>query len=334
MESDIMHVIRKRNVHQILPIGLGYLAECGIPMPSRAGDVLVAPGPVTTVYDRPAERVLFWAERDANPFLHFFESLWILAGRNDVALPARFAQRMRDFSDDGVTFHGAYGHRLRNHFGVDQLEVAVQMLNANPYNRRIVLQLWDPKEDLARDGKDLPCNQSILLNVSFGRRDERNRLNMMVTSRSHDIIWGAYGANAVQFPFIQEYLAGRLNLEIGNLTQVSWNYHAYVDVYNKTRRGALLVPHDECPYTTGEIAPYPLMTVPEAWNRDLLLFFEDPHSYGYTNSFFSQVAKPLWFSHAAFKKKDIIGAIEIVEQCQASDWRKAAREWLLRRKKS
>src|SRR5271154_5758040 len=47
-------------------------------------------GVFITEYEKPDERVLFSQTRDANPFFHFFESLWILAGREDVEFLAQF----------------------------------------------------------------------------------------------------------------------------------------------------------------------------------------------------------------------------------------------------
>lgn len=338
-----MHVIRGRNVHQILPLGLRYLTECGIPRPSRVGDVLVAPGPVTTVFENPRERVLFWAERDASPWLHFFESLWILAGRNDLAFMSQFVKRFADYSDDGATLHGAYGHRLRHWFSNgnahsnDQLQIAIDELRANPLSRRVVLQLWDAEEDLGRNGKDLPCNQQLFLNVGLGRRDERNRLHMMVTCRSHDIIWGAYGANAVHFSFIHEYLAGQLNLEVGNMTFVSMNYHAYRDVYEKVARGelALRAPSwDTCPYTTGDVKPYPLIDHPESWDEELRRFLDSSaidRNKSWKNTFFRQVAGPMWRAHVRYKAGEAEAAMMEASLIGASDWRRAAEEWLQRR---
>lgn len=331
-----MHVIRTRNVHTALPLGLRYLDGNSVPMPSRNGDVFVARGPVTTVYVNPCERVLFWPERDANPFLHFFDAMWCLAGRNDVALLARFAARMASFSDDGTTLHGAYGYRLRNFYQMDQLDKAVDMLTVNPWDRRVVLQLWDANEDLGRQGNDLPCNQQLMLRVAYGRANERNRLHMMVTSRSHDIIWGLYGANAVQFSYIQEYLAGRLNLEVGTLTNVSWNYHAYDEVYRKTYRGGLHTVWAEaleCPYATGEVKPYPLMIEPDAWGDELEQFMDDQERNGpWVNPFFPEVAQPLWLAHAR-RKDDPTEAMRWAKSVTATDWRKAAVEWLERRQR-
>ena len=67
--------------------------------------------PCCIVYNNPCERVLFYPERDANPVFHFMESLWMLAGRRDVEWISMFNNGISQYSDDGVLFHAAYGHR-------------------------------------------------------------------------------------------------------------------------------------------------------------------------------------------------------------------------------
>lgn len=329
-----MHLIRARNVHQALPMGLAHLRACGIPMPSRAGDVIAAPMPVSVVYDEPTERVLFWPERDANQFFHFFEALWMLAGRRDVKYVAHFVKRMAEYSDNGQVLQGAYGYRWRRYFGKDQLDYVVELLKNDPFTRRAVVTMWDPRLDLQKENKskDHPCNLQLVFRVLYGRTNEPNRLHMMVTNRSNDAIWGLFGANAVHMSAVQEYVAGHLGLKVGTMTTVAMNFHAYVDVFNKTYVGALTyTPSPRCPYRVEEVAPYPMVTVPEIWDRDLRLFMEDPSTNGTEDPFFARVAKPLWFAHEAYKKKDIPAALEILEQCHATDWRRAARGWLERR---
>jgi hypothetical protein len=80
-----MHVIEARNVNDAYPLGYDRLMRYGSKAPSRYGEVVEIRGPVTTRYAAPLERVLFDPVRNANPFFHFFEALWILAGRQDVA---------------------------------------------------------------------------------------------------------------------------------------------------------------------------------------------------------------------------------------------------------
>jgi len=221
-------VIRARNVHEALPIGLKLLRNEGIHRQSRNGPVRVYPEPVTTLYAYPHERVVFWSQRDANPFLHLYESLWMLAGRNDVAPLVKYVDRFNEYSDDGVTLHGAYGYRWRKHFCMDQLPIIAHRLKHDPTDRRCVLQMWDVEDDLGKDGRDLPCNLTVTFQINH-----LGELEMTVFNRSNDIIWGAYGANAVHFSMLQEYMSCLTGVKMGVYRQVSVNYHAYVDVLEK-----------------------------------------------------------------------------------------------------
>lgn len=332
-----MHVIRARNVHTILPLGLRYLYSVQQPIQSRVGEALTAPLPVTSIYERPTERVIFWPERDAHPWFHFFEALWMLAGRDDLAYVQNFVGRMADYSDNGRSLHGAYGYRWRYHFGFDQIKLIINLLTRDPFSRRAVLQMWDPSDDLDSESKDLPCNISIMFRVAYGKRDAPNQLLTTVINRSNDILYGLYGANAVHMSMLAEYIASSLGLVVGPLTTVSNNFHAYTDVFNRVYRGGLLPQATDaveagCPYTRSDVAPYPLMaSSTKDWDLDLLLFLEDPRSNKFRDRFFTRVAKPLWFAHEAVKHKAYADALEILDQCVATDWRRVAVEWVQRR---
>lgn len=352
-----MHVIRRRNPHSCLPYGLRHLAEVGLPEGSRDGDVLVAPGPMATVYDRPTERVVFWPERDANPFFHLFEGLWMLAGRNDLALPQRFIKSFDRFSDDGKTLHGAYGHRWR-HWpqeynqgepepwggGRDQLDRIVELMAGHSRTRRAVLTMWDPNRDLfPAQGADVPCNTTIYFAEVNGKVNERNRLNMLVCCRSNDICMGLYGANAVHMSMLQEYMAARLDLEVGTMTTVSANFHSYRRDYDRVRTGALALwtpAWDECPYGRGEVEPYPLVKDAASWDVDLGLFFklaeskdlvESPKANRWSNPFFPEVAAPMWLAHEAWREQNWRHAGYYARGIAATDWQLAAGQWLARR---
>lgn len=221
-----MHVIEARNVNDALYLGIEHLSKVGIRRDSRNGPVKIAPTPVTTVYQRPLERVVLWPERDANPFFHLYESLWMLAGRRDVAPLARYAKQMLEYSDDGKTLHGAYGYRWRHYFNHDQLKLIAEALQKNPDDRRQVLQMWSAELDLGRTGKDVPCNVMATFQINT-----EGTLDLTVFCRSNDIIWGAYGANAVHFSFLLEYMALWVGVPVGRLYQVSVNWHAYLEVF-------------------------------------------------------------------------------------------------------
>lgn len=226
-----MHVLNVRDVNEALPRALAYLRDCGTPESTRNGPALVAPGPVATVYRDPRRRVLFDPARDANPFFHLFESLWILAGRRDVKFLSWFNSRIADYSDDGDTFHAPYGYRLRKQWG-DQVEIACDMLRKDSQNRRAVLQIWSPLMDLGVVSKDLPCNDTVMLRVredALSFHPSKRELDITVCNRSNDAIWGAYGANAVQFSMLQEYMAWHLNVGVGKYVQMSNNLHVYTE---------------------------------------------------------------------------------------------------------
>lgn len=340
-----MQVIKARNVHQALPEGLLALKTYGEVRDSRNGPVIVMPGPVTTLYLKPKERVLFHPDRDANPFFHFFESLWMLAGKNDVASVARYAKQMEKYSDDGKTLHGAYGHRWRRHFqdlnedGFDQLPIIINALKENPEDRRQVLQMWDAQIDLGRTGKDIPCNTQ-----AYFSRNGEGALDMTVCNRSNDVIWGAYGANAVHFSMLQEYIASAIGCEVGCYWQLSNNFHAYVDVYNKIEHlsdraadGYSTVAH--CPYMAEDVSPFPIMTVNrEIWDQDLEMFLDEGVVMGLRDPFFRKVAQPILMAHKAYTEDSghdrYLVPLEILAQCRASDWKLACEEWIQRRYKN
>ncbi len=320
-----MQIISARNVSEALILGLQAVNEEGLLRDSRNGPVKVFEYPVTTVYEKPDERVVFYPDRDANPYFHFMEGLWMIAGRNDVEWISRFNASIANYSDDGVTFHGAYGYRWRKHFGFDQIDIIAEQLRANPDDRRIVLQMWDPKVDLARGGKDFPCNTAIKFRIVDGR------LDMTVENRSNDMIWGAYGANAVHFSMLQEYMAAKIGVSLGHYWQVSTNFHSYMDTLKK--HSALLLEKPSSPYHTGEVEPFRMVNVNILdWESQLEVFMQEgDRAMGYTDPFFKRVAVPLLQSHRAFKQKDFAKAIALAEGCMAKDWSRATVEWLGRR---
>ncbi len=335
-----MQVLNVRNVHDALIRGVDLLETENFKERTRNGVVYRAKTPVTTVYEKPKERVLFWEERDANPFFHFMEGLWMLTGRNDLDFVKGYARNMKNYSDDGETLWGAYGWRWRSYFGKDQLKIIIDRLKAEPEDRRCVLQMWDAKEDLNRDGKDVPCNTSI-----YFSEDHTGRLEMTVSNRSNDIIWGAYGANAVHMSMLQEYVAHAIGRPVGRYYQISNNYHAYIDIYEKLLKKlndrdaldfySIKYPMVGNPYEKHKVSPYSMFndTNIREWERDLEIFmerkpFKDCKFY---DKFFTEVAAPMQDAFRLHKMGETEEAMVEISRCKATDWRRACYEWLERR---
>lgn len=333
-----MKVINARNVSDALILGLQSIAEHGKRRDSRNGPVRVFDTPVATCYENPRERVILHPERDCNPFFHFMEALWMLGGRNDVEFISRYSSNIANFSDDGVTFHGAYGHRWRNHFGneagvIDQLITIIHALHKNPDDRRIVLQMWDPMEDLGMEGKDFPCNVTATFRIHNGN------LDMTVFNRSNDMIWGAYGANAVHFSMLQEVVAAFIGCGVGRYWQISTNLHAYDSTYDRHGEALIKKSAGFSEYELGEISPYPMIsTTMDRWFSELDMFLVEGHSaIGYVDPFFKKVAVPMSAAWEAWKNRQNPMYYEITMEhlsgIVATDWRRACEEWIDRRYK-
>lgn len=160
-----------------------------------------------------------------NPAFALAEVIWIICGRNDSAMLNYFNPQLKNYAGDGHAYHGAYGHRLRKHFGIDQLERAHGTLQGNVDSRQVVLQIWDstvdlPETDGAPKAKDIPCNVCSLLKVRNGR------LEWAQIMRSNDIILGL-PHNIVQFTSLQEIMAGWLNILPGSYHHFADSLHLY-----------------------------------------------------------------------------------------------------------
>ena len=326
--------IHARNVNDGFAQALHLLVKEGEKAHSRNGDVVVLPEPIIISYSHPWERVLFSPMRNANPFFHLMESLWMLRGRNDLRWPAYFNSRFSQYSDDNVKLHGAYGHRWRLWFDVDQLAVIIDTLKKDAESRRCVLQIWSAKGDLvSHDGeggpasRDLPCNTQVYFSI-------RNRqLHMTVCNRSNDVIWGAFGANAVHFSILMEYMAAMIGVPMGIYTQFSNNLHLYPETLaamgcDARTLAANVLRTDRYIFDTHS---YPLIADTTTWDRELQLFLVDPlQKMVCSNPFFTDVAQPVY---AAWRKrKERLGSgLDEAASIKAEDWLVACVDWITRK---
>lgn len=317
-------LIKARNVNQIFPLGIMYLNKQGEERDSRNGPTLEIMEPAMVTYQFPDERVLFSPERDANPFFHLFESLWMLAGRADVAFLDEYNKGMAQYSDDGIRFNAPYGYRLRHTFGYDQLESVIRRLKRNPDDRRLVLQIHDPSDaNLRGDSRDHACNLAITPRV------RRGNLDWTVFNRSNDYVFGMTGANVVHMSVIHEYVAAMAGYKLGSYTQISNCVHAYTEnpVWQRVKDLPVAV---NDPYLNNQVEPFPLVSRRDIWDKELMSWMDCPWSgRKYAEPFFELVAKPMAITHRAHKaNKDglkYVGAIE------ATDWRLACTNWLRKR---
>lgn len=401
-----MHV-KVRNVNEAFTKLIKEMGSGELPVtskPSRAGDVLKIDEPVLLTFEQPTERVLFNQARDCNPFFHVFESLWMLAGRNDVEPLKYYSSKIGDVaSDDGNTFNGAYGWRWRKHPGkpigkngvwytkaIDQLPILINHLKTKPESRRAVLQMWRVVDDLLKIDphtnpdckdcggsgiaeldvgvdphtgevqkdigtcscvtpatKDVCCNTAAyfsLRNVDTPKGDGFSHLDMTVTNRSNDLIWGLLGANIVHFSFLQEYMACALGVEVGHYHQFANDLHVYTANNGGFKPDQWLA--DLTPDFYQTIAPInrvhiPLVRDVTMFDREVNEFVEankqipPPDFYREWNEPFLQfVAQPMMEAFHHHKERLYNLSLDFCDQIESTDWRIAARNWIIKRRDS
>lgn len=320
--------ITEKNVTSALPVAVMHLKHGGVVQESQHGVTIEYPEPVSVCYQNPMERVLFNDKREPNPFFQFFESLWILAGRDDVAFLTKFNKNMANYSDNKIDYYGAYGMRLRNDDngdGFDQIQLAIDRLKANQDDRQVVLTIRRAR-DLWYTGKDTPCNMLVACKIREGR------LNIHVMNRSNDLLWGMMGTNIVQFSMLQEYMANKIGCGVGTYHQTTDSMHVYANDLWDIAKEMSIVQYD--PYYTCEVEPYPLGADSVQWDKDLdNLFdhFDNAVVVQARTQFFKEVVWPMYNTWEAHKEGKPLSAIEYVNSIGASDWRLACFDWLVKR---
>ncbi len=196
---------------------------------SRAGDTYELLHTGISV-ENPRQRWISSRRPPLNPAYALAEIVWIMTGRNDSAFLNYFNTELPKFAGLGDTYYGAYGYRLRTHFGLDQLERAYEALKHNPNSRQVVLEIWDGKIDLPgpkgqESSTDVPCNLLSMLKV------RHSKLEWLQIMRSSDIYRGL-PYDIVQFSMLQEIIAGWLGLELGSYNHVSDSLHLYTNCLN------------------------------------------------------------------------------------------------------
>lgn len=179
---------------------------------------------VLTIED-PRQRWIVSREPPLNMAFALAEIVWIMRGRRDLAFLSFWNKNLRKYVGPGPELNGAYGHRIRNHLGFDQLNRIYKAIKHDNDTRQAVLQIWDSRTDIPKpDGSpadpDIPCNVVAMPKLRNGK------LEWMQVIRSNDMFLGI-PHNIVQFTCMQEVLAGWLGVDCGSYNQISDSLHIY-----------------------------------------------------------------------------------------------------------
>lgn len=226
------------NINDALPNLLHRVLSQGTVIESRAGKTLEITMQQILLIDPSRQKEITVAGRRASLPAQIAETMWILSGRNDVEWLSHYLPRAAEFSDDGETWRGGYGPRLRaweyRHdgekwdAGIDQLKHIVDLLTNDPGTRRAVFNIYNPQID-TEPGKDIPCNNWVHFLPRGGV------LHAHVAIRSNDLFWGWSGINAFEWTSLLQVVAGLAGMVPGGVTFSISSLHLYERHWAKAR---------------------------------------------------------------------------------------------------
>ncbi len=149
------------------------------------------------------------------------ELLWYLNGTDDLDFIQYYLSRYNMSAEDDGSVHGAYGPRLFDSSGINQIENTISLLKRKPTSRRAAIQLFEAR-DLLSDYRDIPCTCTMQFMIRKGR------LNMMVYMRSNDAYRGL-PHDIFAFTMLQEIISRSLSVELGYYRHSVGSLHLYED---------------------------------------------------------------------------------------------------------
>jgi thymidylate synthase len=212
-----MLIVRSNSVDNLYLIALEFLMNHGN-MTMPRGYQCLELSPFCTILNNIQYNILTNSFRKASKRFMAAELLWILLGRNDVEMIGFYSKKIKAYSDDGLTFFGAYGPPIMSQFSYVE-----NALRQDPWTRQAVLTIWRENPPVT---KDVPCT----ITMQFIRRP-LERLNLNVYMRSQDA-WLGFPYDIHNFTCLQLILAAILGLEPGELRLMQGSFHVYQEHYD------------------------------------------------------------------------------------------------------
>ena len=151
------------------------------------------------------------------------EQVWFLMGNKNLAFLQRFTKIWDDFAEANNCVQSAYGYRWRKHFGRDQIEGLIKLLQKDPTSRHGVIMIWDPSDDglfFGTKKKNVPCPYTFTVQIIGGK------LHLHLIIRSNDMMLGN-PHDVAGFALLSYFLAEKLKVPVGFLTISISNAHIY-----------------------------------------------------------------------------------------------------------
>lgn len=217
-------IIMGKTANEVWRKAVGMLLEQKETQAGRTGEVFELLHTFISI-EEPRQRWVFDRMPPMSISFALAELVWIVNGEERSDVINFWNPKLPSFAGEGPVYYGAYGKRIRSHFGFDQLDAVYNALQNVPESRQVAIQIYDVVKDFPIENgqprdKDIPCNICSLLKVRDGR------LEWSQIMRSNDVLLGM-PYNFIQFTGLQEILAGWLGLEMGSYNHYSDSLHLY-----------------------------------------------------------------------------------------------------------
>lgn len=188
--------------------------------PSRDGAVAAEVLNAVTVVKDPTRNIVKSTDRKMPMRYAVGELLWYLSGSNRLQDISKFSKVWERMTDDGETLNSAYGYRILERYGFNQIDYITSVLKKDPYSRQAVIHIKDCLDYRAFPTKDVPCTMHLQYFIRDGK------LHATTNMRSNDL-WTGFPYDVFCFTCIQIIIAFRLGVDIGTYTHIVGSLHLY-----------------------------------------------------------------------------------------------------------
>ena len=183
------------------------------------------------------------------------EMLWIYQDQSNSLDLLEDKYNVHYWSDwevgDSRTIGQRYGAVVKKH---DITNKILKQLEANPWNRRNIISLWDYDAFEETEGL-LPCAFQTMFDVR--RVDEEIYLDATLTQRSNDMLV-AHHINAMQYVALQMMIAKHFGWKVGKFFYFINNLHIYDNQFEQVEELLRREPSD--------CQPHLVLNVPDGTN--------------------------------------------------------------------
>lgn len=183
------------------------------------------------------------------------EMLWIYQDQSNSLVLLEDKYNVHYWNDwevgDSRTIGQRYGAVVKKH---DLTNKILKQLEANPWNRRNIISLWDYDAFEETDGL-LPCAFQTMFDVR--RVDGEIYLDATLTQRSNDMLV-AHHINAMQYVALQMMIAKHFGWKVGKFFYFINNLHIYDNQFEQAEELLRREPSD--------CQPHLVLNVPDGTN--------------------------------------------------------------------